>query len=115
MQKTIDKNAPVQGDMFQRLRDLREVTSVEMASRVELMNKFPGGEGKTHFSAVEVALVLFGTSDSKRVYELFEAGEIGGADLGTGTQKRNLSVSRESLYAYLRSHCCDRQATVKRR
>lgn len=106
---------PVQGDMFQRLRDALEVTSVEMATFVDRMNRFAGGESKMDFTAVEVALVLFDRPETKLVYALYDSAAIGGSDLGTGRLKRNLHVSRASLYKFLRERCTDQAAAFRRR
>lgn len=97
--------------MFQRMHDLLAVTSVEMARFVDRMNRFRGGESKTDFTAVEVALVLFDRPDTKRVYALYDSAAIGGTDLGTGDKKRDLHVSRASLYQFLQERCTD-QATA---
>lgn len=113
--KTIDTTGPVQGDMFQRMRDMLDVTSVEMAHFVERMNHFKGGESKMDFSAVEVALVLYATPDTKRVYALYDSAAIGGTDLGTGEKKRDLHVSRASLYKFLQERCADQATKFNRR
>lgn len=113
--KSLDMKSPVQGDMFQRMRDMLDVTSVEMASFVERMNHFKGGESKMDFTAVEVALVLFDRPDTKRVYALYDSAAIGGTDLGTGEKKRDLHVSRASLYKFLRERCADQATAFNRR
>lgn len=115
MRKALDMNGPVQGDMFQRMRDQLDVTSVEMANFVERMNHFPGGESKMDFTAVEVSLVLFNSPDTKRVYALYDSASIGGTDLGTGSKKRDLHVSRASLYKFLQDRCSDQSKAFKRR
>lgn len=113
--KEINLKAPVQGDMFQRMRDMLDVTSVEMANFVDRMNHFAGGESKTDFTAVEVALVLFNSPDTKRVYALYDSAAIGGSDFGTGKIKRDLHVSRASLYKFLQERCADQAAAFRRR
>ena len=115
VRKSIDMNSPVQGDMFQRMHDMLDVTSVEMASFVERMNHFRGGESKMDFTAVEVALVLFNSADTKRVYALYDSAAIGGTDLGTGERKRDLHVSRASLYKFLQERCADQTTKFNRR
>jgi len=112
---TINMNDPVQGDMFQRMRDMLDVTSVEMANFVYRMNHFPGGESKMDFTAVEVALVLFNSPDTKRVYALYDSAAIGGSDFGTGPIKRDLHVSRASLYKFLQQRCSDQASAFNRR
>ena len=115
VRKDLDTSSPVQGDMFQRMRDMLDVTSVEMAHFVERMNHFKGGESKMDFSAVEVALVLYATPDTKRVYALYDSAAIGGTDLGTGEKKRDLHVSRASLYKFLQERCADQATKFNRR
>lgn len=113
--KNIDLNTPVQGDMFQRMRDMLDVTSVEMANFVERMNHFKGGESKMDFTAVEVALVLYNSPDTKRVYALYDSAAIGGTDLGTGEKKRDLHISRASIYKFLQERCVDQTTKFNRR
>jgi len=113
--KTLDMTTPVQQDYLQQQEDKLKVTSREMASKVDAMNHFAGGESKNDFTAVEAALVIFGTVDTKRIYALYDSGSIGGSDFGTGTKKRDLHISRDSLYDFLQVRCSDRSAPFTRR
>lgn len=99
----------VQRDWLQEIRDGREITSAEMQVYVNILNEVDPkmGESKQLFTATEVALVLFGTTDTKGVYALCETGAIGYTDIGTGTEKRKFTFSRHSIYQFLKSHCKD--------
>ena len=98
----------IQTDWLQRLRDGVEITSAEMQHYVNKLNRVAPslGESKQEFTAPEVANVLFGDSDTKGVYALIEAGEIGFSDFGTGSKRRG-KISRHSVYDFLKRHCKD--------
>ena len=98
----------VQRDWLQEIKDGQMVTSREMQYFVNQLNNVDPrrGESKQRFTAPEVALALFDTTDSKCVYALVESGEIGHSDFGTG-EKRRATFSRDSIYEYLKKHCKD--------
>ena len=96
----------VQSDWLQDIRDGETVSSKEMAYYVGELNRIDPAKGasKQKFTATEVALALFGTTDTKCVYALVESGAIAHSDFGSGS-KRRATVIRESIYDYLRKHC----------
>lgn len=96
----------VQSDWIQDIRDGETVSSKEMAFYVGELNRIDPklGASKQKFTATEVALALFGTTDTKCVYALVDSGAIAHSDFGAGT-KRRATFIRESIYDYLRKHC----------
>lgn len=96
----------VQSDWIQDIRDGETVSSKEMAFYVGELNRIDPTQGasKQKFTATEVALALFGTTDTKCVYALVDSGAIAHSDFGAGT-KRRATFIRESIYDYLRKHC----------
>ena len=96
----------VQSDWLQDIRDGETVSSKEMAYYVGELNRIDPAQGasKQKFTATEVALALFGTTDTKCVYALVESGAIAHSDFGSGS-KRRATFIRESIYDYLRKHC----------
>lgn len=98
----------VQTDWLERLRSGKEVTSAEMAQFVELLNRVDPvqGESKQIFSATETSLVLFGTADTKSLYELVDSGAIGHAEIGT-KERRRCVFTRYAIYEFLKRRCMD--------
>ncbi len=104
----------IQTDWLQKIRDGEMIDSAEMAYFVEKLNKVDPakGESKQIFSARDVALVLFGTAETKGVYALCDSNAIGHIDVGTGT-KRKCMFTRYAIYEFLRGRCAD-QSQFKR-
>lgn len=98
----------VQTDWIETLRSSREITSAEMAQFVEKLNRVDPrrGESKQIFSAVETSLVLFGTEDTKSLYELVDSGSIGHTEIGTKNRRRCV-FSRYAIYEFLKARCYD--------
>lgn len=101
-----ERRRAVQSDWLQDIRDGETVSSKEMAYYVGELNRIDPamGASKQRFTATEVALALFGTTDTKCVYALVESGAIAHSDFGVGT-KRRATFIRDSIYEYLRKHC----------
>ena len=98
----------IQTDWLERLRSGVAVTSAEMAHYVEQLNRVDPvqGESKQVFSAAETALVLFGTTDTKGLYALVDAGAIGHAEIGTKGRRRCV-FTRYAIYEFLKRRCMD--------
>ena len=99
----------IQTDWMQQRIDMLEIKSVEMHKYVERLNAIDPvrGEGRGEFTAPEIANVLNPLHpDTKLVYALIEAGELGYSDFSTGSKRRAV-VSRESIYAFLKRRCKD--------
>ena len=107
--KSIDMSAPVQRSLFNDENGKTRISRSEYDTYIDILNHIDPAKGETKktFTATELALVLFDTTDTKGVYALVESGELKGSNFGTGDTKRRCKFTRDSIKEFLDKRCLD--------